>query len=305
MSHFQTAYKKLHQSGELAQRAKIAIDHLQSCDLCARHCGIDRNIKVGLCRTGRKARVASFNPHLGEENPLRGWRGSGTIFFSWCNLRCRYCQNYDISQVPSGDELDAQELATIMLWLEKTGCHNINLVSPSHVVAQILEALVIAVELGLRLPLVYNTGGYDSPEALSLLDGVVDIYMPDMKYSDGEIAYRMSKVKEYPRINQAAVREMHRQVGDLVLDENGIALRGLLVRHLVLPGGMAGSDQIFRFLAEEISSHTYLNIMNQYRPAHHAKDYPPFDRLITREEYDQALRLARHYGLNRLDWRNQ
>ncbi len=305
MSHFQPAYMKLHQSGELAQRTKIAIDHLQSCDLCARHCGIDRNIKVGLCRTGRKARVASFNPHLGEENPLRGWRGSGTIFFSWCNLRCQYCQNYDISQAPSGDELDAQELATIMLWLEKTGCHNINLVSPSHVVAQILEALVIAVELGLRLPLVYNTGGYDSPEALFLLDGVVDIYMPDMKYNDGEIAYRMSKVKDYPRINQAAVREMHRQVGDLVLDENGIALRGLLVRHLVLPGGMAGSDLIFRFLAEEISTHTYLNIMNQYRPAHHAKDYPPFDRPITREEYHQVLQLALRHGLNRLDWRNQ
>lgn len=303
MSNFKPGYMKLHQSGELGRRAEIVIEHLRACDLCARRCGIDRNVKLGICQTGRRARVASFNPHMGEENPLRGWRGSGTIFFSLCNLRCQYCQNNDISQAPCGDELDAQELATIMLWLQKTGCHNINLVSPSHVVAQILEALVIAAEMGLRLPLVYNTGGYDSPEALSLLDGVIDIYMPDMKYSDDEIAQRMSKVEDYPRINQAAVREMHRQVGDLTLDENGIAQRGLLVRHLVLPERLAGSDQIFRFLAEEISANTYLNIMNQYRPAHRARETAPFDRLITREEYHQALELAKQYGLHRLDSR--
>jgi putative pyruvate formate lyase activating enzyme len=252
-----------------------------------------------------QARVASFNPHLGEENPLRGWRGSGTIFFSWCNLRCQYCQNSDISQRPTGDEVNAKELATIMLWLQKIGCHNINFVSPSHVVAQILEALVIAAEYGLKLPLVYNTGGYDSPESLALLDGVIDIYMPDMKYSDPAIAMRMSRVHDYPRINQAAVKEMHRQVGDLFLDEKGIAQRGLLVRHLVLPEDHAGSEEVFRFLSEEISTNTYLNVMAQYRPAFRARKFPPFDRSLTREEYRQAIRLAKKYGLNRLDSRNR
>jgi len=259
MSAFQPAYLSLFLSGELAKRAEIARQHLQSCDLCARYCRVNRNEAAGVCRTTTRARVASFNPHLGEEDPLRGWRGSGTIFFSWCNLRCQYCQNYDISQRPAGEEIGAKDLAKIMIRLQKIGCHNINFVSPSHVVAQLLEALVIAVEYGLRIPLVYNTGGYDSPEALTLLDGVIDIYMPDMKYSDANIAMRLSRIRDYPRINQDAVQEMHRQVGDLVLDENGIAQRGLLIRHLVLPEGHAGSDEIFRFLAEEISPNTYLN----------------------------------------------
>jgi putative pyruvate formate lyase activating enzyme len=305
MSNFEPAYLKLYENGKLVQRAEEARRHLKSCDLCARYCRVDRNKEFGVCRTMTQARVASFNPHMGEENPLRGWRGSGTIFFSWCNLRCQYCQNYDISQRPAGDEVDAKELATIMLWLQKIDCHNINFVSPSHVVAQILEALVIAVEYGLKLPLVYNTGGYDSPEALALLDGVVDIYMPDMKYSDPTIAMRMSRVKDYPRINQDAVKEMHRQVGDLVLDENGLAQRGLLIRHLVLPGGHAGSEEVFRFLAEEISTNTYLNVMAQYRPAFRARKFPPFDRSLTREEYRHAIQLAKTYGLNRLDSRNR
>jgi putative pyruvate formate lyase activating enzyme len=305
MKDFQPAYLKLYASGELAIRANRARQHLKYCDLCARYCRVNRTEKVGVCRTKTKARVASFNPHFGEENPLRGWRGSGTIFFSWCNLRCQYCQNYDISQRPAGDELEAAEIATMMLWLQKIGCHNINLVSPSHVVAQILEALIIAVEHGLKLPLVYNTGGYDSPESLALLDGVIDIYMPDMKYSDPQIALRMSRVKEYPRVNQAAVREMHRQVGDLVLDENGIAQRGLLIRHLVLPEDKAGSSKIFRFLAEEISTNTYLNVMAQYRPAFRARKFPPFDRPLKREEYQAALKLAQEAGLYRLDSRNR
>jgi putative pyruvate formate lyase activating enzyme len=305
MKDFQPAYLKLYASGELSIRANRARQHLKYCDLCARYCRVDRTEKVGVCRTKTKARVASFNPHFGEENPLRGWRGSGTIFFSWCNLRCQYCQNYDISQRPAGDELNAAEIATMMLWLQKIGCHNINLVSPSHVVAQILEALIIAVEHGLKLPLVYNTGGYDSPESLALLDGVIDIYMPDMKYSDPEIALRMSRVKNYPRVNQAAVREMHRQVGDLVLDENGVAQRGLLIRHLVLPEDKAGSAEIFRFLAEEISTNTYLNVMAQYRPAFRARKFPPFDRPLKREEYQTALKLTQKAGLYRLDSRNR
>jgi putative pyruvate formate lyase activating enzyme len=305
MREFQPAYLELYASGELVQRAETARQHLKYCDLCGRYCKVDRTLQVGVCRTKTKARVASFNPHFGEENPLRGWGGSGTIFFSWCNLRCQYCQNHDISQSPAGDELDAKELATIMLWLQKAGCHNINLVSPSHVVAQILEALIVAVEYGLKLPLVYNTGGYDSPESLELLDGVVDIYMPDMKYSDPGIALRMSRIKDYPRINQAAVREMHRQVGDLILDERGIAQRGLLIRHLVLPDDQAGSEATFRFLAKEISKNTYLNVMAQYRPAFRARKFPPFDRPLKREEYQNALRLAQEAGLYRLDSRNR
>ena len=228
---------------------------------------------------------------------------SGSIFFSWCNLNCQFCQNYDISQLGHGEEIEPEELATMMLSLQARGCHNINLVSPSHVVAPILAAVLIAAEAGLWLPLVYNTGGYDSLEALRLLDGVIDIYMPDMKYADEEIAYRYSRVRNYPAVNQAAVKEMHRQVGDLVLDERGIALRGLLVRHLVLPRGLAGTPEIARFLAEEISPDTYINIMDQYRPCYRARQYPPLDRPITPREYEEAMEAARRAGLHRFDRR--
>jgi putative pyruvate formate lyase activating enzyme len=251
-----------------------------------------------------KAYVASYGPHHGEEDPLRGRRGSGTIFFSWCNLRCQYCQNHDISQGPAGREVESKELASMMLSLQASGCHNINFVSPSHVVAEILEALVIAAEAGLRVPLVYNTGGYDSPEALALLDGVIDIYMPDMKYSDKDAARKFSKVGDYPRLNQAAVREMHRQVGDLQLDEQGIAQRGLLVRHLVLPKGLSGTKEIVRFLAQEISTDTYLNLMDQYRPAYKAWDHPPLDRPTKSQEFKRALKMAQDAGLTRLDERH-
>jgi putative pyruvate formate lyase activating enzyme len=247
--------------------------------------------------------MASFGPHHGEEDPLRGVAGSGTIFFSWCNLRCQYCQNADISQAPAGREVDSEELAAIMLSLQRSGCHNINFVSPSHVVAEILEALLLAARSGLHLPLVYNTGGFDSLEALSLLDGVIDIYMPDMKYGDARIARTHSKIGNYPEVNRKAVREMHRQVGDLRLDSDGIAQRGLLVRHLVLPGGLAGTEEVVRFLAEHISPNTYLNIMGQYRPAYRAKEYPPLDRPLRVEEYKDALRMAARAGLTRLDER--
>jgi putative pyruvate formate lyase activating enzyme len=305
MSHFEPAYVALLRSGELSKRVDQAKEHLKACDLCARACGIDRYEKLGACNTGVKARVASFNPHHGEEEPLRGWSGSGTIFFSWCNLHCQYCQNYDISQRAAGDEIDPQELSVIMLWLQKVGCHNINFVSPSHVVAQILEALLLAAENGLRIPLVYNTGGFDSIEALELLDGVIDIYMPDMKYSDSKVGRRMSKIGNYHGVNKKAVREMHRQVGDLILDDRGIAQRGLLVRHLVLPGGMAGSAKILKFLAEEISTNTYINIMAQYRPAYKAMEFPPFDRPVSPKEYTHVLNLAAKYGLHRLDSQNR
>ncbi|HEY68244.1 MAG: radical SAM protein [Chloroflexi bacterium] len=303
MSTFEPAYLALLRSGELKQRVQDAYERLHACDFCGRECRVDRYEKPGTCHTGVRALVSSFGPHFGEEDPLRGYRGSGTIFFAWCNLNCQFCQNYDISQLGHGREVEPEELAEMMLSLQAQGCHNINLVSPTHVVAPILAAVLIAAEAGLRLPLVWNTGGYDSLAALALLDGVVDIYMPDMKYADAEIAQKYSKIKDYPAVNQAAVREMHRQVGDLVLDENGIALRGLLVRHLVLPEGLAGTAEIARFLAGEVSRDTYINIMDQYRPCYKAAQLPPLDRPITRAEWERAVREAREAGLHRFDKR--
>lgn len=302
-SEFEPAYLRLLRAGELGQRVKLAWRHLEDCDLCARYCRVNRlqTLKGAVCRTGERAVVHSHGAHHGEEDPLRGRGGSGTIFFSWCSLRCVFCQNWEISQKGIGREVEPSELAQIMLDLQGEGCHNINLVTPSHVVAQILAAVEIAAARGLRLPLVFNTGGYDSLEALQLLDGVVDIYMPDMKYGDSETAHRYSHVRDYVEVNQAAVKEMHRQVGDLILDDCGIALRGLLVRHLVLPGGLAGSEKVLAFLASEISRNTYLNLMDQYHPCYRADDSPPLDRPITPEEYRHALELAKRYGLQRLD----
>jgi putative pyruvate formate lyase activating enzyme len=296
-------YLALLKSGELAQRARLALERLRSCDLCARYCRVDRTLgsRGAVCRTGRRALVHSFGPHHGEERPIRGWQGSGTIFFSWCNLRCIYCQNWEISQKGVGREVEADELAQMMLALQEAGCHNVNLVTPSHVVAQILEALVLAAERGLRVPLVYNTGGYDSPEALALLDGVIDIYMPDMKYGDSEVAHRYSHVRGYVATNQAAVREMHRQVGDLVLDPDGVARRGLLVRHLVLPDDLANTERVFDFLSREVSPRTHVNLMDQYRPCYRAYDCPPLDRPITGAEFSAALECARRYALPLVD----
>ena len=298
------AYLSLLRSGELKQRVSTAYTRLEACDICAWECKANRLAGIrGICRTGEKAYLSSYGPHLGEEDPLRGWRGSGTIFFSRCNMRCQYCQNHDISQTEGGKEVEPEELAAVMLELQASGCHNINLVSPSHVVPQILAALLIAAQAGLRLPLVYNTGGYDSLTTLNLLNGVVDIYMPDMKYASQQIARHYSKIPRYPQVNQAAVREMHRQVGDLRIDERGLAIRGLLVRHLILPNGLAGTQEIVRFLAEEISTDTYLNLMDQYRPAYNANQYPKLKRSITREEYQTALQMAAQAGLTRLDQR--
>ena len=300
---FQPAYLRLFKEGELIRRVESAKAILSSCLLCAHRCGADRteSSTEGLCQTGARAKISSWGAHHGEEKPLGGWRGSGTIFFGSCNLSCVYCQNWDISQRGVGREVTPEELADLMLALQEKGCHNINFVSPSHVVAQILEATLIAVQKGLRLPLVYNTGGYDCLGALRLLDGVIDIYMPDMKYGGAEEGLRYSIVSDYPAINQAAVREMHRQVGDLHLDEQGIAWRGLLVRHLVLPNGLAQSRAIFKFLAEEISLSTYLNIMDQYHPSCRADEYPELRRRISRQEYTAAMNLARSFGLTRTD----
>lgn len=300
---FEPAYLALLKNGQLADRVTQAYQHLEDCDLCARYCHMNRKqtIKGAVCRTGELAVVNSYGPHHGEENPLRGWNGSGTIFFSWCSLRCVFCQNWDISQKGAGRETTPEQLADMMLSLQQQGCHNINFVTPSHVVAQIIAAVAIAAENGLRLPLVYNTGGYDSLEALTLLDGIIDIYMPDMKYGDSKLARQYSKVRNYTEVNFAAIKEMHRQVGDLILDEQGVALRGLLVRHLVLPNDIAGTQQVLQFLANEISRDTYINIMDQYHPCYRADDYPEVDRPVTLQEYQQAIEMAHLAGLERLD----
>ena len=301
---FQPAYLKLLASGALKERVAQAYTRLSDCDICAHLCHIDRRIgEVGKCKTGERARISSYGPHLGEEDPLRGWRGSGTIFMTRCNLRCQYCQNHDISQTDSGYEVEPKALAAIMLELQNRGCHNINFVSPSHVVPQIMAGVLIAAQEGLSLPLVYNTGGYESLSTLALLDGIVDIYMPDMKYADPALAKRYSKIKDYAQINQAAVLEMHRQVGNLRLDSQGIATRGLLIRHLVLPDNLAGTEQVVKFLAEEISPETYLNLMDQYRPAYRAHHYPELTRRITEAEFDYAVNMAQRAGLKRLDSR--
>ncbi len=279
-----------------------ATEILRECRLCPRECRVDRLAgQKGKCQVTREVIVSSYGPHFGEEAPLVGGHGSGTIFFAYCNLKCVFCQNYTISQLGEGTEVTSDELAGMMLSLQTQGCHNINLVSPTHVVPHILAALEIAVRKGLSVPLVYNTGGYDSLETLRLLDGIVDIYMPDMKYSDARIAEQLSGIKDYPRANQAAVKEMHRQVGDLQMDERGVAQRGLLVRHLVLPNRLAGTEEVVRFLSQEVSRDTYLNIMAQYHPCHKAFDLPRLSRRITDKEFNEAIELAHRYGLNRLD----
>jgi putative pyruvate formate lyase activating enzyme len=279
-----------------------ALAVLEECRLCPRSCGANRaGGEVGQCRTGRQALVSSAGPHFGEEAPLVGSGGSGTIFFTWCNLRCRFCQNYSISQMGDGRPVSKEELAGAMLSLQRQGCHNINFVSPTHVVPQILEALEIAAGSGLSVPLVYNSGGYDSVETLRLLDGVVDIYMPDMKYGGEDAGRRFSGIEDYPDRNREAVREMHRQVGDLALDDDGVAVRGLLVRHLVLPRGLAGTAEVCSFLSREVSADTYINVMDQYRPCYKALDVPELSRSLTGEEFTEAVRIARHSGLHRLD----
>ena len=287
---------------ELRIRAEKAKSILEECRLCPRHCEVNRLVgQHGKCHIASQIRVSSYGPHFGEESPLVGQHGSGTIFFSYCNLHCVFCQNYTISQSGEGNKIDREELARIMLSLQARGCHNINLVSPTHVVPYILDALELAASMGLHLPLVYNSGGYDSAETLNLLDGIVDIYMPDMKYSAEKTAEQLSGIKDYPEVNRAAIREMHRQVGDLQIDGQGIAQRGLLVRHLVLPNRLAGTQEVVRFLAQEVSTNTYLNIMVQYHPCHKAFDIPLLSRPVNKQELYEATDLAHQQGLYRLD----
>jgi putative pyruvate formate lyase activating enzyme len=302
----EASYLAALQSGRLEQSVRRARRWMSRCTLCPRFCGVDRTAgEKGYCRTGRLAVVASYGPHFGEERPLVGKGGSGTIFFSHCNLLCVFCQNYDISHGGAGLEVPAETLADIMVDLQEKGCHNINFVTPSHVIPQILEALPLAIEKGLRIPLVYNCGCYERVSALKLLDGIVDIYMPDFKFWDSEISGKLADAPDYPQRARAALREMHRQVGDLQGDERGIARRGLLVRHLVMPEGLAGSESILRFLAQEISENTYVNVMRQYHPCGDAIGNSPLGRTITREEFDEALAAAQKAGLKRLDERHK
>ncbi len=295
------AYLELHRCGELVDRAKAAERLLEACRACPRECLAQRlQGETGVCGVADQAMVSSYGPHFGEERPLVGVGGSGTIFLAHCNLCCVFCQNSEISQKDEGRIVSARELAGMMLDLQRMGCHNINFVTPTHQVPQILRGLPTAIDGGLQVPLVYNCGGYESVETLRLLDGVFDIYMPDFKYADAETGKRYSKVESYPDVAKAAFREMHRQVGDLTLDRRGIARRGLLVRHLVLPNDLAGTAEAVKFLAE-LSEDTYVNIMDQYRPCYRAHEYPPLARRPTRPELEEALRLARAAGLHRLD----
>jgi putative pyruvate formate lyase activating enzyme len=299
----QPAYLETYEKGLLAAKITAAWDRMKACTICPRQCGVDRTrAETGFCNTGDQLHLASYGPHFGEERPLVGRNGSGTIFVTNCNLGCIFCQNYTISHLGEGEPVSDDQLSTIMVALQKSGCHNINFVSPSHVVPHILKALPMAVEMGLRVPLVYNTGGYDTQETLELLDGVVDIYMPDFKYTNGSIAKRYSQAEDYPDVVKAALKEMYRQTGDLVLDEQGIALRGLLIRHLVLPEDLAGTSEAMAFIAAELSTDTYVNIMDQYHPC--GREIPqgsPLLRRITDEEYRRAVVSAKAQGLTRID----
>ncbi|MCF6097012.1 radical SAM protein [Thermovorax subterraneus] len=286
---------------ELSRQVKKAVELLSDCAVCAQECHVNRlKGERGFCRTGRYAVVSSWGPHFGEEEVLVGTHGSGTIFFAYCNMACRFCQNCEISHYGEGREMSARELADVMLELQQIGCHNVNLVSPSHCVPQIIEALQLAVKDGLKIPLVYNTGGYDSVQTLKLLDGIIDIYMPDIKFGDDETGRIYASAPGYFTVAKRAVKEMHRQVGDLVVDEKGLAVRGLIVRHLVLPNDLARTEEVMKFLAEEISPNTFVNIMDQYYPAHKAHNDPVLSRRITSREYSQALKIAKAAGLKRI-----
>jgi putative pyruvate formate lyase activating enzyme len=279
---------------------------MEDCTLCPRECHVNRlEGEVGFCETGKRAKVASYNAHFGEESPLVGRHGSGTIFISSCNLLCNFCQNYDISHLKEGIEVEPEQMAAMMIQLAKRGCHNINFVTPTHVVPQLLEALIHAIEQGLKIPLVYNSGGYDKKETIELLEDIFDIYMPDFKFWDEKWSDRYCQAPDYRDVAIAAIKEMHRQVGDLIIDDQGIAHRGLLIRHLVIPDNIAGTDKIVHFIAKEISPDTYVNVMDQYRPCGNAHKDEFINRRLTSQEFKEAMDMARKSGLKRLDPRDR
>ena len=293
-------YIALAKSGELARREKALWELFEYCRLCPRRCGANRaNGMAGACRSGDKFRIASFGPHFGEENVLRGTNGSGTIFFSNCNLLCAFCLNWQINHKGQGQYTTHEELADMMIDLQNRGCHNINFVTPTHMTPHIVKSLGIAVSKGLIIPLVYNSSGFDSLEVIKLLDGIVDIYLPDFKYQDAEHAVRFSKgAQDYPKHAAAAILEMHRQVGHIQTDENGIAYRGVLIRHLILPENLAGTDRFVKWVVQRLGKDAHVNIMSQYRPMFQAHDFPPLDRRPTEQELTQAIRWARTAGLH-------
>lgn len=300
------AYLNLYQDGTLGRRLEKLLKTMEACCLCPRACGANRlKGETGFCQTGRHARVASYNAHYGEEAPLVGKHGSGTVFMSGCNLMCSFCQNYDISHHSEGVEIAPEQMAGMMMELARRGCHNINFVTPTHVIPQIVEALIPAIEQGLRLPLVYNSGGYESTKTLARLDGIFDMYMPDFKFWDETWSARFCHAPDYREKATSAIREMHRQVGDLILDDDGIAAQGLLVRHLVMPNHVAGTHKVTAWIAQEISPNTYVNIMDQYRPCGSAHDDEPINRRLTQTEFREALQWAAQAGLTRLDKRER
>jgi putative pyruvate formate lyase activating enzyme len=297
---FTPFYISLFEKGELNRRIRLLQGFLEACRLCPRECRVNRlNGEVGYCGAGSELMVSSAFPHFGEEAPLVGYHGSGTIFLTHCNLRCIFCQNYDISHMGKGEQITLFEMAQAMVKLQEMGCHNINFVTPTHYTPQIVSSLPKAIEMGLRLPIVYNCSGYESIEVIHLLEGIVDIYMPDVKYMDEKYSKRYSNAPDYPEVVKKVLKEMHRQVGDLTTNSKGIAERGLLIRHLVMPGGVTSSEAVLKFIAEEISVHSYVNIMAQYRPEYRAGEYPEVSRRITHKELLEAIQWARGFRLYR------
>jgi len=293
-------YIESHRSGELEKRIDALHEILTECRLCPRECNVNRlSGEVGVCRGGAELMVSSASPHFGEEPPLVGFHGSGTIFLTHCNLRCVFCQNYDISHFGSGYTVTSSEMANYMLRLQRMGTHNINFVTPTHYIPQIVASLPEAIESGLKIPLVFNCGGYESLDVIRLLDGIMDIYMPDFKYSDESTAKKYSNSPDYPGKIKGALMEMHRQVGDLKIDRDGIAERGLLIRHLVMPKALAGTRDLMEFIASDISKDSYVNIMAQYRPLYKASEFPEINRRITPQEYKEAVEIAKIAGLYR------
>jgi putative pyruvate formate lyase activating enzyme len=293
------AYLKLLKTGELDRRAKALRSIYDSCRLCPRACGANRNQgEKGVCKTAARVKVTSWGPHHGEEKPLSGWKGSGTVFFSNCNLLCVFCQNWQINHRGDGSGASDEDVGRIFLQVQDAGCHNLNLVTPTHIVPNLISALAWAARRGFSLPVVYNCGGYEGLEAVKLLDGIVDIHLPDYKYLDDAVGRRLTaNAAGYPEAAAAAITEMQRQVGELVVDESGVALRGLIIRHLVLPENLAGTDRFARWVVEKLGPRTWVNIMAQYRPEHRAREFPPLDRRTTRGEFEQALAWAREAGL--------
>ncbi len=292
------SYLNLVESGEIDKRIESLYKLTSPCTLCPRRCKARRDEgKVGFCRLTQKPKVSSYNLHFGEEPPISGYNGSGTIFFTGCNLGCIFCQNYPISHLHHGREVTVEELAGMMLYLQRKGAHNINLVTPTPQVHAIVSAIKVAAEKGLKIPIVYNCGGYESSEVIELLDGIVDIYMPDMKYGSNIPAKRFSGVKNYVEVAKEAIKIMHSQVGDLTLNEDGTARRGLLVRHLVLPENLSGTPDILRFIREEVSENTYISLMSQYFPAYRAHEFPEISRRITKEEFAEAEKVLDELGL--------